>query len=44
MAINIDENIVRRTVFRIYQQRMRDGRSGDDKQDWFEAIAEVKNG
>jgi len=39
-----NESIIRIIAYRIYQQRLRDGRAGDDKQDWFDAIREVANG
>lgn len=44
MTAGMNENIIRRIAYRIYQQRLRDGRPGDDKQDWFDAIKEVTNG
>ena len=44
MDTNSNENIIRRIAYRIYRQRLRDGRAGDDRQDWYEAEREVLNG
>lgn len=35
------ERVVQRVAYRIYQQRIRIGRCGNDKQDWFEAEKEL---
>ena len=31
------ERVVQREAYQIYRKRLREGRPGDDKQDWFEA-------
>jgi len=35
------EKVVQREAYQIYQQRIREGRPGDSKQDWFEAIKRI---
>ncbi len=34
-------SIIQRVAFRIYQQRVRTGKAGDAKSDWFEAEQEI---
>lgn len=38
---NTVEKVIERVAYRIYQQRMREGRPGDAKQDWFDALKEI---
>lgn len=35
------DKVIERVAFRIYQQRIREGRSGDAKSDYFEAEKEI---
>jgi hypothetical protein len=39
--MNAIEGVVQREAYQIYLQKIREGRPGNDKQDWFEACKKI---